>query len=495
MADKPSLKLQTGQHQTLVMTPQLQQSIKLLQMASQDLLAYIDQQVMENPFLELEGEAQESDKETAPETPSAQDDVVDYAEKQTLSNDDKGFDAEDATHWQEGASTGSMEEAGYWSKTSAGISGGEGGENLLEQTVARAATLSDHLRDQLQVDIADPQERMIGFYMIDLLDDSGYLHEPLANIAETLGCEVADVEKVLTQLQRFDPCGVFARDLPECLRLQLQEKNHLDPIAEGVLKHLDMLGQGELAKLARLLACGEDDIQDVLADIRSLNPKPGHQFAEGVVQPVTPDVIVRADGKGGWQVYLNSDNLPRVLVNQSYSAHVSGHAKGEEKKYVAEQLQHANWLVKAMNQRAETIMKVATELVKQQDKFLKYGVRYLKPMTLKMVADAIEMHESTVSRVTSNKYVQTPRGLFELKYFFTSGLSAPSALGEEVSSTAVKEQIKRLIEQEDKILSDEKIAQILQKQGIDVARRTVAKYREALGLGSSTERRRAKKLK
>jgi len=489
---KPSMRLQIDQRQSLVMTPQLQQSIKLLQMASADLLNYVEQQVLENPFLEMESENQEvtGRKEAAAE----QQDVVDYAAKSTLSREDKGFDSDDSTHWKESASPGAMEESGY--RRNAGMgNGGESTGNLWEQTLANEQTLYEHLREQWQVEADNLQDQLIGMYMIDLLDESGYLYEPLEAIAENLGCELEEVERILIQLQTSEPAGVFARDLKECMTLQLKEKGHFDPVAEAVLEHLELLGQGEITKLAKTIGYAPEDVQDVLQEIRSLHPKPGFQYDHSVVQAIAPDVVVKAQKNGIWHVYLNNDNLPRVLVDQAYSTEVSSKANVEEKHYVSEQLQHANWLVKALHQRAETTLKVAKALVKHQEKFLKYGVRYLKPMTLRMIAEEIEMHESTVSRVTSNRYIQTPRGLFELKYFFTSALGSKSVLGDEdVSSLAVKEQIKRLIEQEEKILSDEKLAQILQKQGIDIARRTVAKYRESLGIGSSTERRKKRKM-
>jgi RNA polymerase sigma-54 factor len=297
-------------------------------------------------------------------------------------------------------------------------------------------------------------------------------------------------------LQTCDPVGVFARDVKECLSLQLRERDRLDPLMQRLLDNLDLLAAHDMPGLSRAVGADREDLLDMLAELKRLDPKPGRAFEHGPVEAVVPDVFVRAAPGGGWAVELNSDVLPRVLVNRAYYATVTKHTRdAAEKAFLADCLQTANWLTKSLDQRAQTILKVATEIVKQQDGFLVHGVTHLRPMTLKTVADAIEMHESTVSRVTSNKYVATPRGLFELKYFFTTALGSATG-GEDHSAEAVRHRIRQLVEAESPtaILSDDTIAELLHKeQGIEVARRTVAKYREGMNIPSSVVRRRQKR--
>ncbi len=504
MAQSPSLQL--TQKQSLVMTPQLQQSIKLLQMTTADLAVYVEEQLIENPLLmasDQENEVVDQEKERDDAEFSSTDDnseiadTFERAEAQGF-NEDASLDVEDTTNWQEQATAGSSEEAGYWDIGQGGGSIPEG--NILEQTVAEAPSLQDHLRDQVMVDMADPAQRMIALYLIDLVEPSGYLPDDgeamLMDAADMLGCSPDEVEAVIHLLQQCDPAGICARSLRECLTLQCRERGLLDEVMAEVLASLELLGQGEFKKVARHCGVSEAEICDKLAQIRELNPKPGLQFAQEVVQEARPDVMVAPDGKKGWKIELTYDQLPKLLVNRQYYTHVSEHAcDKDDKHYLTDRLSQANWLVKALDQRATTILNVAKEIVSCQGMFFKYGVQYMKPLTLREVAEKIGVHESTVSRVTTGKYMMTPRGLFELKYFFTSGVQSSDG-AVDISSEAVKAQIKKLIDDEPpkKILSDDKIAIILQEQGIDVARRTVAKYREAMGIGSSVERRRQKKM-
>jgi RNA polymerase sigma-54 factor len=314
-------------------------------------------------------------------------------------------------------------------------------------------------------------------------------------MADKLGAPVAEVEKVLAELQTFDPPGVCARDLAECLAIQLRERDRLDPAMKTLTANLDLLAKRDFAQLRKLCNVDEEDFTDMVAELRRLNPKPGLVFGGGVVQPIVPDVFVRPAADGSWNVELNSDTLPRVLVNQVYYSRVSkGPISEKEKEFLTECMQTATWLTRSLDQRARTILKVATEIVRQQDAFLVQGVQHLRPLNLRIVADAIQMHESTVSRVTANKYMATPRGIYELKYFFSSSI-ASSEGGEAHSSEAVRDRIKRLIDEEsaDDILSDDTIVTKLKDQGIDIARRTVAKYREALRIPSSVQRRREKR--
>jgi len=299
---------------------------------------------------------------------------------------------------------------------------------------------------------------------------------------------------VLAILQGFDPPGVCARNLTECLAIQLKERDRFDPAMQTLVEHLDLLAKRDLAALRKVCDVSEDDLSDMIAEIRHLNPKPGLAFGSTLVQPIVPDVFVRVAQDGGWLVELNSDTLPKVLVNQSYYTTVSKTAKNDgEKSYLAECLQTATWLMRALDQRAKTILKVSTEIVRQQDAFFAHGVQFLRPLNLKTVADAISMHESTVSRVTANKYMATSRGIFELKYFFTSSIAASDG-GEAHSAEAVRHRIKQLIDAESAqdVLSDDTIVERLREAGIDIARRTVAKYREAMRIPSSVQRRREK---
>ena len=364
----------------------------------------------------------------------------------------------------------------------------------LEAFVSAEVTLVDHLAEQLALAVADPVRRMIGRHLIDLVDEAGYLTENLAEVAEKLGAPLAEVEAVLAILHGFEPAGVCARNLTECLAIQLKELDRFDPAMQTLVAHLDLLAKRDLAALRKACDVSDDDLNDMIAEIRHLNPKPGWAFGNTLVQPIVPDVFVRQGPDGGYIVELNSDTLPKVLLNQSYYAEVAGTAKNnKDKTYLADCLQTATWLVRALDQRAKTILKVAKEIVRQQDAFFAHGVQHLRPLNLKTVADAIEMHESTVSRVTANKYMATNRGIFELKYFFTSSIAAADG-GEAHSAEAVRHRIKQLIDAEnaEHVLSDDTIVEKLRTAGIDIARRTVAKYREAMRIPSSVQRRREK---
>jgi RNA polymerase sigma-54 factor len=339
-------------------------------------------------------------------------------------------------------------------------------------------------------------ERLIGQYLIDMVDEAGYLQADLEQLAFKLGASVPMVERVLATLQTFDPPGVFARTLKECLELQLKDRNRYDPLIARVLDNLHLVAQHNFPALRKAVAADADELAAMVEEIKHLDPKPGLRFGKTQVQTVVPDVIVRAAANGTWLIELNSDNLPRVLVNRNYFTMVSQTARSEKDKgYLLECLQTANWLVKSLDQRARTILRVSEEIVRQQDGFFIYGVEHLRPLNLKSVADAISMHESTVSRVTSNKYMATPRGIFEFKYFFNSAI-ASACEGEAHASEAVRHRIKLMIDSEPAhdVLSDDKIVEKLKVDGIDIARRTVAKYRESMRIPSSVQRRREKRM-
>ncbi len=376
-----------------------------------------------------------------------------------------------------------------------GNGAGSGDDYNLEAFVSAEITLADHLAEQLTLAVSDPTARMIGRYLIDMVDEAGYLTGDLESVAEKLGAPLAAVESVLGVVQALDPPGVCARNLTECLAIQLKERNRLDPAMQVLVEHLDLLAKRDLAGLRRLCGVDDEDLTDMIAEIRDLNPKPGLAFGSTSVQPIVPDVLVRAGPDGAWQIELNSDTLPKVLINQRYYTQVSkGTRNDKDKTYIADCLQTATWLVRALDQRAKTILKVSSEIVRQQDAFFAKGVQHLRPLNLKTVADAISMHESTVSRVTANKYMATPRGIFELKYFFTSAIAAADG-GEAHSAEAVRHRIRQLIDGEAcaaEVLSDDTIVEKLRAAGVDIARRTVAKYREAMRIPSSVQRRREK---
>ncbi|CAA7624641.1 RNA polymerase factor sigma-54 [Magnetospirillum sp. UT-4] len=495
MALTPRLDLR--QSQSLVMTPQLQQAIKLLQLSNLELTAFVEQELERNPLLESE-DGDRADPADQPEQPETRADAG--ADEPILDGPGTADDAMDVDYDNlynnDSAADGIGGEAfADWSRGGGGRHDFEDGDANLEQTLADGATLRDHLLSQLNMDIHDPADRLIGLHLIEMLDESGYLIGDLAEVAAKLGCDLGRVEGVLARVQRFDPSGVFARSLKECLALQLAERDRLDPAMAALLDNLEILARRDLPGLMKVCGVDAEDLSEMISEIRALDPKPALRFDHAVAQPITPDVLMRRASDGGWLVELNSDTLPRVLVNSRYYAKVSGVARNkDEKSYLSERYQSANWLVKSLHQRATTILKVATELVRQQDAFFRHGVQHLKPLVLRDIAAAIGMHESTVSRVTSNKYLATPRGIYELKYFFTQAIGSNDG-GDAHSAEAVRHRIKALIDAEGRdILSDDRIVELLKGEGIDIARRTVAKYREGMNIASSVQRRREKSL-
>jgi len=485
MAMTPRLEMRQGQ--ALVMTPQLQQAIKLLQLSNVELQEFVEGELERNPLLEREESSSEAKK-------------AESGDAQALEFESGMAPAEAAldvsvADMAPDLSSSELAEAGAapltdWSKAGSGKSF----DDLpgIEETLANDKTLSEHLDAQLTEAGLTPVERMIGGVLIDAVDDWGYMRADVLDIATRIGATDAQVLRVLEVMQGFEPTGVMARDIPECLALQLKERGRFDPAMEKLLQNLDLLAKGHVERLQTICGVDREDLADMIGEVRALTPKPGAGFGGGVVQSVAPDVYVKQAPDGTWLVELNSDTMPRVLMNQRYYATVSKTAKREEDKlFLTECAQNASWLVKSLDQRARTILKVSREIVRQQDGFFAHGVAHLRPLNLKTVAAAIEMHESTVSRVTSNKYLSCARGVFELKYFFTASINASDG-GESHSAEAVRHQIKGLIdtEAEADILSDDRIVEILREKGIDIARRTVAKYRESLRIPSSVERKR-----
>ena len=492
-----SARLEIRQGQGLVITPQLQQAIKLLQLSNLELEAFVEAELERNPLLQRD----ERDAEPDGETP-----VEAAADLSTDRIDDAGARAELDTAHDEASPgervTGDAHndlgaaEAGAsidWSKAGRGGGGMEGDGEGFEAAHTRGKTLNEHLHDQLSSSGLAGAEAAAATVLIDAVDDGGYLRADLPEVAERLGCAVALLEGVLAVLQGFEPVGVCARDVRECLMLQLKDRNRFDPAMAALLDNLALLARHDMPALKRACGVDDEDLREMVAELRALTPRPGAAFGAEPVQTVVPDVFVR-EGLGGlWHVELNSETLPRLLVDQRYHARVSASARtDQEKTFVSDCAAQASWLVKSLDQRAKTILKVSSEIVRQQDAFLAFGVEHLRPLNLKTVADAIGMHESTVSRVTSNKYLATPRGVFEMKFFFTSAIQATEG-GEAHSAESVRHKIRQMIDAEARerdVHSDDAIVDILKEAGVDIARRTVAKYREAMRIPSSVERRR-----
>ncbi len=490
MKQGPRLELRAGQ--SLVMTQQLQQSIKLLQCNALELKAFVEAELEKNPFLaQEEPDSQESD---GLEEPTRTDDGEPREADFTGDEDYQGeMQAQDWSDDSEDIEKDYLSSTQLSPMGSGDFSGDEEG-NSFENTTSQEKTLREHLLEQLQMDITDPVQRLIGAHLIDMTDEAGYIKDDLSKLADSFGVTVPEVEEVLLLLQRFEPPGVCARNLQECLSLQLKEKNRLDPAMQKLLDNLNMVAAAKFDELQKICGVDKEDIRQMIAEIRELNPKPGSGFSHEVVQVAAPDIFVRRLPDGNWHVELNMDNFPKVMVNKRYYKKITQESRNvKDKQYLTEQFGSASWLVRALEQRAQTMIKVSGELVKQQDAFFRLGVRYLKPMTLKHIANQTGYHESTISRVTNGKFLVCPRGTFELKYFFTSALSRAEG-GEDISSESVKHYIEELIgkETDDHILSDDEIAERLKERNISVARRTVAKYREALGIPSSAKRKRLK---
>lgn len=497
MALGPRLDLR--QSQSLVMTPQLQQAIKLLALSNLEVESFIAEEVEKNPLLEQGGG--EGERDVDPPEPSVQDDGDGFdaedpatADRLMAAGDVDGDAPLDVDYREETFHHDSPSDSGY-------ALGGDGGGSAsfdelgpdFESIAAAGLSLHEHLIAQAGASLSG--ERLgIARQIIGQIDDAGYLNVQLLDVALQLGVPLAEVEAALRAIQQFDPAGVGARTLSECLALQAREADRYDPAMARLIDNLDLLAKGALPQLRRICGVDAEDLADMIRELRAYDPKPGLRFVNDLAQPITPDIFVRRIAKA-WAIELNSATLPRVLVNRNYYVELSrGPHDKQSRAWLSECLASANWLMKALDQRARTIVKVATELVKQQEAFFLHGVAHLRPLTLRTVADAIGMHESTVSRVTSNKYLACDRGVFELKYFFTSGVAAVDG-GDAVSAEAVKNGIRALITAEgDDILSDDKLVELLREKGFDLARRTVAKYREAIGLGSSVQRRRQRAM-
>jgi RNA polymerase sigma-54 factor len=479
----PRIDLRVSQQ--LVMTQQLQQAIKLLALSNLEIEAVIAEELAKNPLLEArpgegaagEGVVVREDREFGDEAadPTGSDELI----GSKLGTEDSPVDMD----WREAAlETDSFSDVG-------GSSGGDEAFDF-DRLEGGEAGLAEHLLAQLRG--TGGTIGRLAEAIVHELEETGYLETPLRLVAEECEASLQEAEQALAAVQSLDPPGIGARSLEECIALQAKAADRYDPAMARLIANLDLLAKGRMADLRRICGVDEEDLADMVRELRAYDPKPGCRFVSKEPEAITPDVFVRKSS-GGWIVELNNAALPRVLVNRRYHAELkSGPQDKASKAWLGECLASANWLVKALDQRARTIVKVATEIVKQQQGFFEKGVSALRPLTLAKVAEAIEMHESTVSRVTSNKYLACDRGMFELKYFFGSGVSSEG--GEGAAAEAVKAAIKAIIDDETEVLSDDAIAVMLNGKGMEVARRTVVKYREAMGIGSSIQRRRQRKM-
>jgi RNA polymerase sigma-54 factor len=490
MAIGPRLDLRLGQ--ALVMTPQLRQAIQLLQFSNLEVQAWIEQELERNPLLERDDRPGENAVVVpAPEeTPPLAD-----ASEAIAAAGEAPLDADFSNVYDAGGAA----DGGYAPGAGGGGRGGrsdfeEDGRDIEDLAVERRS-LREHLAEQLRLSIADPTDRLIGACLIAGLDPAGRLALDLDALARSLGCARARIDAVLGRMQRFDPPGVLARSLRECLEIQLREKNRYDPAMAALLDNLDLLAKRDMRALMAACEVDAEDLSEMIAELKRLDPKPGAAFDAEPATTVVPDVLMRRAEDGGWIVELNPETLPRVLANGAYYARVAASARSrEERAFIAEHWANATWLVKSLAQRASTILKVAAEIVRQQDAFFRHGISHLRPLILRDIATAVGLHESTVSRVTANKYIATPRGTLEMKFFFTTAIAGTG--GESHSSESVRHRIRELISAEDPkaVLSDDQIVAILKREGVDIARRTVAKYRESLGIPSSVQRRREKAI-
>jgi RNA polymerase sigma-54 factor len=487
-------RLDLRQSQSLVMTPQLRQAIKLLQFTNHEVAAFVEEELERNPLLERD-EASELPlpDRAAPDQLERSDeallDAADHVGAGSLPDASAvPLDAEHAETYDAGGAADGAPPP----RDRRGAHDFADDEHDIDDLAEPLRPLHERLGEQLRLSFSDPADRLIGGHLIALLCPAGRLTANPQAVAQAMGVTLERVEAVRARMMRFDPTGLFARDLKECLAVQLEERNRLDPAMAALLDNLDLLARRDMRRLMAVCGVDAEDLADMIAELRTLDPKPGWAGENGPIQVVVPDILMRAAPDGDWIIELNPDTLPRVLVNQRFYARVAAGAGRDDRSFLAERLATANWLVKSLAQRTQTILKVASEIVRQQDGFMRHGIAHLRPLILRDIADAVEMHESTVSRVTSNKYIATPRGIFELKYFFTTAIAGMD--GAAHSSETVRHRIRALVEAEpaDDVLSDDAIVLALRREGVDIARRTVAKYREALRIPNSVQRKREK---
>lgn len=499
-------RLEQKQSQSLVMTPQLAQSIKLLQLGSQELMEFVHSEIEKNPLLELEPDpegphADRRNSRSGPAEESGKEEPGDLVTHE-LGTDAGAREADIDASFENvydaertGAETAKPKDA----NDNLAPSGPAAREqhDLLEfaSTVSEQPTLAQYLEAQIGLVFRQTENRQIAAYIAHGLDEDGYFREPVSEAAKSIGTNSENFLEVLTRFQALEPTGIGARSLSECLQLQLAERDRLDPAMSILVNNLGLLAKREYSKLMKLCGVTRNELSEMVQELRRLDPRPAAKYEAVIAEAVVADVIVTQKPDGDWAIELNPETLPKVLVDQEYYTELNRTIEtAEGREFIGDCMTNANWLIKSLDQRARTILKVATEIIRQQDMFFASGIEHLKPMNLKAVAEAIQMHESTVSRVTANKYLRCEQGIFELKFFFSSSVSAASENG-ELSSESVKHRIKQLVDGEkpSKVLSDDQIVEQLQEAGIEIARRTVAKYREAMRIPSSVQRRRDKR--
>ena len=489
-------KLEIKQSQSLLLTPQLRQAINLLQMTNLELNDLLTEELNSNPLLEREEDflALQEDDNTIP-------DIDDYGNEQSSFSDDNLSGGEETDYQNEFDDYGSDKE-GYADYESddwrdygqAKVSRDDDNPfDFIEKRASSNKSLYDIIGEQIETVFSKVKDRMIAFILFEQLDDAGYFRGDLTNISAKLKVSTTYLSKILEKMKHFEPSGIFAESLNECLRIQLEDDGKLNDKLYVLLNNLELLATRKFKELEKLCNCNTKELQNMILQIKSVNPKPAAEYFLEQNREVIPDVLVTRNKFGEYIVELNPQTLPRLLINRRYYSQVSQNSK--HNKFLKDSLSKANFLLKALNQRASSILKVSEEIVLRQYNFLEKGIEYIKPMTLKDIAEAISVNESTVSRVVSGKYMQTPRGVFELKYFFSA--AAGSYIGDDDTSTlTIKHKIKNLIDNEkpEAILSDDTIAAILGQEGIKIARRTVAKYREQMQIGTSGEHKRSKRL-
>lgn len=497
MAIGPRLDLR--QTQSLVMTPQLRQAIQLLQFTNTEVNQFIEEELLKNPLIERVDAEPDLPVAALHEAPTG---TIPQSEGGTepASLGESGADAAIAANGFDGPSPpldadfSNVYDAGTGSDGGRDAGPGFEDDDWMGQIADRPPDLREHLEQQIRLAFDDLPRRRIAAALLMALDPSGRLSDSPAALAAALGVPLDALEAVRRIMLRFDPTGIFACDLAECLSVQLAERNRLDPAMVALLANLDLLARHDHRALMDRCGVDAEDLRDMIGELKRLNPKPGAGYDAGPITPMIPDVLMRPGPDGDYLLELNPETMPRVLIRRGFHAQMAARASRDTKQFLADRIQSANWLIRALESRADTILRVAGEIVQHQDGFFRLGIGFLKPLTLREVAAALEIHESTVSRVTANKVIATPRGIFEMKFFFTTALAG--ANGESHSAEAVRHRIATLIEAEPPgvVLSDEALAKLLQKEGIDIARRTVAKYREAMRIPGSAQRKREKGL-
>lgn len=493
MAITPKLELK--QSQSLLMTPQLRQAINLLQMSNLELNALIEEELISNPLLQKE----EADAGNDAEQPQTIDDYdteenPSFSEEEFAPDFDLADRFDDSGADSEGYDDNASENNYSWEEYNRNKNNrGNEDYDFFEKRLSDKPSLYQILREQIGLNFTNAQDRFIAQRLCEYLDEAGYFRGNKEQIAATLKIKESRIEEILKKLKDFEPSGIFAENLAECLEIQLKETEKTTSKIFSILNNLPLLAEGKLKELKKRCLLTDEELAAGIKKIKSLNPKPAADYNSETAAIIIPDVFVKRDKYGIYHVELNNMSLPRVLINRQYYAEIKNGEKST-RRYIKENLNSANFLIKALHQRAESILRVSEEIVKRQYDFFEQGIEHLKPMSLKDIAEALEIHESTVSRITNGKYMHTPLGLFELKYFFSQ--AAGSYTGEEQTSVlSIKHKLKKWIEEEtpEHILSDEELSEFFAKEGLKVARRTVAKYREALGIGSSAERKRAKR--